>query len=196
LKLTQGWGNAQLSGVGHYVNNVAIPPLTPSDKTWGYAILGGLDFNIPGYAGADIKLQGVYAHDALAYSGLTSPGDFNYAGVAGENGVLGLDGDTLITATGGIADSDAYSVAGKIGIPLSATFSVTPEASYGSVTYSGGSPVKADAFVGGGVLEWVPVKNLVFDLDLLYINGSYTTAFPVKTSYDGFTGKLRIERDF
>jgi hypothetical protein len=190
LKLVQGWGVAQLSGVAHYVD---VPG---TSDTWGYAFLGGLTFQIPSYSGADIKLQGVYAHDALSYSGLTSPGDYNYAGVAGENGVLGLDGDTFVNFNGGVSDSSAYSVAAAIDIPLSATFKVTPEASYGSVTYSS-SPAKADAFVGGGVLEWVPVKNLVFDLDLLYINGSYTTDFPgVKTSYDGFTGKLRIERDF
>jgi hypothetical protein len=50
--------------------------------------------------------------------------------------------------------------------------------------------------VGGGVLEWVPVKNLVFDLDLLYIDGSFTNALAQKGDYSGFTGKLRIERDF
>jgi hypothetical protein len=59
-------------------------------------------------------------------------------------------------------------------------------------------------WVGGGVLEWVPVNNLVFDLDLLYETG--TQAAPVgwagvgpnawKSHFDGFNGKLRIERDF
>jgi hypothetical protein len=176
LKLTQGWGNVQLAALGHYVNDTATPGV-PGDSTWGYAVLGGLTFNIPSYAGADIKIQGVYAYDALAYSGLTSPGDFNYPGVPGENGVLGLDGDTYFNGVS-YSDSSAYSVAAAIDIPVSATFKITPEASYGSVTYSDG-PVKADAFVGGGVLEWVPVKNLVFDLDLLYINGSYTTIFPI-----------------
>jgi hypothetical protein len=201
LKLTQGWGNAQLSGVAHYVNDVATP-LIPSDRTWGYAILGGLMFNIPSYAGADIKLQGVYAHDAIGYSGLTSPGNFNYGPLpdyptGASQGLLGTFADSIVNTTGtGYDDSDAYSIAGAIDIPLSATFKVTPEASYGSVTYSGSNPIKADAFVGGGVLEWVPVKNLVFDLDLLYINGNYTDAFVVKTNYEGFTAKLRIERDF
>lgn len=200
LKLTQPWGNVQLSGVAHYVNNETFAP-EPSDKTWGYAFLGGLTFQIPSYSGADIKLQGVYAHDAIAYSGLTSPGDFNYSGPAGENGVLGLDGDTFFNFNGGFSDSSAYSIAAALDIPLSPTFKVTPEASYGSVTYSS-SPAKADAFVGGGVLEWVPVKNLVFDLDLLYIKGNFTTDTPAvdvaapKESYDGFTAKLRIERDF
>jgi hypothetical protein len=195
LKLTQGWGNVQLSGVAHDVSDIGY------GDTWGYAFLGGLTFAIPSYAGADIKLQGVYAHDAIEYSGLTSPGNFNYGPtidyVTGSSaGVLGTLTDTALSAGGAMDDSEAWSVAGAIDIPLSATFKVTPEASYGEVTYSGSNPIKSDAFVGGGVLEWVPVKNLVFDLDLLYINGSYTDIFALKQNYSGFSGKLRIERDF
>jgi hypothetical protein len=197
FKLTQAWGNAQLSGVAHDVDDGS----TGGPNTWGFGVLGGLTFNIPGYTGASLKLQGVYAYDAINYSGLTSPGDYNYNGV-GEAGVLGIPGDVLSsTATGG--NSSAWSVAGALTLPFSSSFSVTPEASYGSVTYGSGSGVKASAFVGGGVLEWVPVKNLVFDLDLLYINGSCTAGISncpgipfAKTNYDGFTGKLRIERDF
>jgi hypothetical protein len=186
FKLTQGWGNAQLSGVAHYVDPLGGP------TTWGYGILGGLTFSIPGYAGADFKIQGVYAHDALAYSGLTSPGDYNYSkGLGSDTGLLGLSGD--VSPAGG--DSSAWSVAAAVDLPITAQFKITPEASYGAVTYSG-EPTKASAFVGGGVLEFVPVKNLVFDLDLLYVNGAFTTFAGTKTNYDGFTGKLRIERDF
>jgi hypothetical protein len=184
FKLSQSWGGAQLSAVAHDGNNIG-------DDTWGYGVLGGLTFNIPGYSGAVLKLQGVYAYDALAYSGLGSPGDYNYSGFSGENGVLGLNGDKYLGA-----NSSAFSVAGALTLPLSAMFTVTPEASYGEVTYSDNIGVKASAFVGGGVLEWVPAKNLVFDLDLLYINGNYTPYAAAKTNYDGFTGKLRIERDF
>jgi hypothetical protein len=196
FKLTQGWGNAQLSGVAHDVNDSFGGG--PSDR-WGFGVLGGLTFNIPGMPGANFKLQGVYAYDALGYSGLTSPGDYNYTGCS-ECGVLGLNGD--ITTGGTIigANSSAWSVAAAATFPVSPSFSVTPEASYGSVTYDAGSGISASAFVGGGVLEWVPVHNLVFDLDLLYISGTYKNAsafVPIpKTNYDGFTGKLRIERDF
>jgi hypothetical protein len=198
LKLVQPWGNAQLSGLAHDVENDDLASATGGViSTWGYAVLGGLDFNIPSYAGADLKLQGVYAHDAIAYSGLTSPGDFNYdvAGFnTGENGVLGTFVDVLNDGFGDHSSS-AYSFAGTLNLPITPSFKITPEASYGAVTYSS-SPVKADAFVGGGVLEWVPVKNLVFDLDLLYINGNFTNIAAVKTNYDGFNAKLRIERDF
>ena len=190
LKLTQGWGNAQLSAVAHDVDTIG-------DSDWGYAVLGGLTFNIPGYAGADVKLQGVYAYDAFGYSGLTSPGGYNYGGEPEGSGVLYPDGGTdVIAVPGGFANSSAWSVAGILDLPITPQFKISPEASYGEVTYSAGSPVKASAFVGGGVLEWVPVKNLVFDLDLLYIDGSFTNALAQKGDYSGFTGKLRIERDF
>jgi hypothetical protein len=208
LKLTQGWGNAQLSAVAHDVDTLGVTFGTNNYDKYGFAVLGGLTFNIPGYAGADLKLQGVYAEDALAYSGLTSPGDYNYHNIAGENGVLlpvtGLGaGDVALNRTGtGYVDSSAWSVAGILDLPVAPQFKISPEASYGQVTYSNGSGLKADAFVGGGVLEWTPVKNLVFDLDLLYITGNvtnYSALSPTglaKTSYDGFTGKFRIERDF
>jgi hypothetical protein len=199
LKLSQPWGNAQLSGLAHDVENDGIVSAVNGNTidTWGFAVLGGLDFNIPGYAGADLKLQGVYAHDAIQYSGLTSPGDYNYSKPGfntGENGLLGTFTDVL-TDGFGEHDSSAYSVAGRLTLPITPSFSITPEASYGAVEYSN-SPVKASAFVGGGVLEWVPVKNLVFDLDLLYVNGNFTDFASVKTNYDGFNAKLRIERDF
>jgi hypothetical protein len=191
FKLTQGWGNAQLSGVAHYVDPAG------ASGTWGFGVLGGLTFAIPSYAGADFKIQGVYAHDAIAYSGMwTEVGDYNYKGLAAESGLLGIPGDTVITGAGATADSSAWSVAAAADFPVTAQFKITPEASYGDVTYSSGSTIKSSAFVGGGVLEFVPVKNLVFDLDLLYISGSFTDAFAVKTNYDGFNAKLRIERDF
>jgi hypothetical protein len=203
LKLTQGWGNAQLSGVAHDTSNTFPDGLggDTGNNTWGFAVLGGLTFNVPGYAGADVKLQGVYAHDAIAYSGLTSPGNYNYGSNVGylTTGVisptLGGWNDLIANGAGGFADSSAWSVAGAVDLPISAQFKVTPELSYGSVTYSGIAD-KADAFVGGGVLEWTPVHNLVFDLDLLYINGNVTTFAAAKTNYDGFNAKLRIERDF
>jgi hypothetical protein len=194
VKLTQAWGNAQISGVAH---DIEYPDTTggaggmPSVGTWGYAVLGGLTFNIPSMAGADVKLQGVYARDAWAYSGLTSFGGFNY----------GVDGgpysgtDVVAGADGLWHDTSVWSVAGNIDIPISATFKVTPEASYAEATLSGISGSE-DVFVGGGVLEWVPVKNLVFDVDLLYVTGNYNFGAVPKVDFDGFTGKLRIERDF
>jgi len=196
FKLTQGWGVAQLSGVAHDDNYV-----TGASDTWGFGVLGGLTFNIPGMAGGDFRLQGVYAYDAIRYSGLTSPGDYNYANNTGESGLEGPCGgfgfcDTLITPTGAVANSSAFSVAAAVDLPLSPAFKITPQFSYGTVTYDQGSGAKASAIVGGGVHEWTPVPKLVFDLDLLYSSGNFTDAFGVKGNYEGFNGKLRIERDF
>ena len=194
LKVSQAWGTAQLSGLAH--NSISNAATGNSEDEWGYALLGGLSFNIPGMAGANVKLQGAYAHDAAAYSGFAGIGDFNYAGALGEGGspLFLADyysiGNTVIHST-------AWSVAGGADIPVSPTFKISPELSYGSISYSN-SYASQQAFLGGGTLEWTPVKNLVFDLDLLYINGSYTATLgnATKTSFDGFNGKLRIERDF
>ena len=67
LAVSQGWGGAQLSAVAHDSRATTGVIL---GRPGASPILGGLKFNIPGMAGADLKLQGVYAHDALGYSGL------------------------------------------------------------------------------------------------------------------------------
>ena len=191
LAVKQGWGGAQLSAVAH--NSIAAGG---AQNEWGFGVLGGLTFNIPGMAGADVKLQGVYAYDAAGYSGMGSWGDYNFAGAAGEGGSPLARPDYYVIGNT-IDHSTAWSVAGIVDLPVSASFKISPEASYGSISYSN-SYASESAFVGGAVLEWTPVKNLVFDLDLLYVNGSYTGTLgnTTKTSFDGFTGKLRIERDF
>jgi len=199
LTVSQSWGSAQLSGVMHNSRGSTIGPAV-SEDIWGYGILGGVKFNIPGMPGADLKLQGAYAYNAPAYGGGNGVGDFNLAGQAGESGLPLFGADFIVGGAAGttIYNNTTWSVAGGLDLPVSPSFKVSPELSYGSTSYGGwGSQT---AFVGGGTLEWTPVKNLVFDLDLLYLTGSYKepgAAVPVaKTNFDGFNGKLRIERDF
>ena len=194
LAVKQSWGGAQLSGVAH--NSISNSTAGNAENEWGFGVLGGLTLNIPGMAGADVKLQGAYAYDAAQYSGMAGVGDYNLAGASGEGGLpLGLPDYYSIGST--INPSTAWSVAGGADLPVSATFKIMPEVSYGSISYSN-SYASQTAFVGGSTLEWTPVKNLVFDLDLLYVSGSYTATLgdTTKTSFDGFNAKLRIERDF
>ena len=192
LNLTdaQGWGKVQVSGVAHEVYYSA-----PSTDTWGFAVLGGALFNFPGMAGSDLKLQGVYARDAVDYTGLTSPGSYNWS-----NGMSsGLPVTGLYDTTAAGNQSSGWSAAAVLDFQVNPELKISPEVSYGSVTYS--NPAAAELkslndFVGGGTIAWTPVKALVFNLDLLYSNVNVQYAGSSSTNYDGFNAKLRIERDF
>jgi hypothetical protein len=218
LDVTQGWGSAKLAGVAHQVRQYALSPLgaEADTNTWGWGVIGGVSFNIPGLgAGADVKLQGEYLDGALQYSHLFSTGDYNFSGVS----YNGAAADAYYNAWSGSWEKPiVWGAAVQVDLPLGPTFKVVPEAAYehihiggtagngasgGLYGFSSVSP-NVGAWIGGGTLEWTPVKNLVFDLDLLYANmhedaptgwsGVGVNAW--KSTADGFNGKLRIERDF
>jgi hypothetical protein len=217
LDVTQGWGSAHLGGLLHQVrqSDGAYSPLVSTIDDWGWGVLGGVTFNIPGLgAGADVKLQAQYTDGAIGYTHLFSIGAFNLSGLTYD----GATSDAYYTATsattGKWTKPEAWGAAFQIDLPLGPTFKIVPEGSYGDIKlsntgnatigYSTLSP-EVDLFVGGATFEWTPVKNLVFDLDLLYANGhqdrpvgwaTVSGASAWKSNFDGFNGKLRIERDF
>jgi hypothetical protein len=216
LDVTQGWGSAHLGGVLHQVRQYdnggsSYGPGAATTDDWGWGVLGGVSFNIPSLgAGADIKLQGQYTEGAIGYTHLFSINSYNFSGLTYD----GATSDAYYNTAGGWTKPTAWGVATQIDLPLGPTFKVVPEASYGEIRLSTGPAVggvystlspQVDIFVGGATFEWVPVKNLVFDLDLLYASGhqdaptgwaTVSGASAWKSNFDGFNGKLRIERDF
>ena len=57
LDVAQGWGTAHLAGVAHYVNMIDV--LGNSMDNWGWAIDGGLKFNLPTIGAGDVfEIQG------------------------------------------------------------------------------------------------------------------------------------------
>ncbi len=212
LDVKQGWGNAHLAGVAHNVNQDSSgypfsgTASSPSIDQWGWGVIGGVTVNLPMLgAGSDVKVQGVWTQEAIEYSGLTSPG-FNGNTFNG-NGVGVLLGDVYDGANG-FSKPTAWSLAGAVDIAVGPTLVVSPELSYGQVTWSN-TPYYISANVeqweGGVTTVWTPVKNLSFALDLLY--GSTHQATPGswahdslapawKSNSDGFNGRLTIARQF
>jgi hypothetical protein len=233
LDVTQGWGSAHLGGLLHQVrqSDGAYDPTVSTVNDWGWGVLGGVSFNLPMLgAGADIKLQAQYTDGAIGYTHLFGIGAFNLSGTT-------YDGATSDAYYNSVTDTwtkpTAWGAAFQIDLPLGPTFKIVPEGSYGEIRLSTSSATagyvagtssgyfsslspQVDLFVGGATFEWTPVKNLVFDLDLLYADGHQnaptgwgyyrasgtglvtadTTTNAWKTNFDGFNGKLRIERDF
>jgi len=207
LDVKQGWGAAHLAGVAHDVRLAGSA--TSSIDQWGWGVIGGLTFNLPTLgAGDDVRFQGAWTKEAPQYSGLFSPG---YTGnTMNGNGVGVLVGDAAYLGGTNWSIPTAWSVAAMADINAGPTLKFQPVISYGEITWSNSPTLFSSKYTmwdGGLVSTWTPVKNLSFELDLLY--GSGTQSMPSgwtaantsttagwKSSSDGFNGRLLIYRSF
>jgi hypothetical protein len=130
LRIDQSWGSAQLSAAAHEVRAVnvtgvtaagdffvGIPGTAPAgltgldspDSEWGYAIQGGVKFNLPMIAAGDqLWLQAAYGSGATGY---THVDDFT----AARAGTIRVATPEAIInpVTGDIEKTDSWSVSGK-----------------------------------------------------------------------------------
>jgi hypothetical protein len=211
LDVVQGWGKAHLAAVAHNVRleSAGFSGTVDSD-VWGYGVIGGVQFNLTSMGANDnIALQGSWTHDAMAYSGLTG------AGVNNNNqGGLFILSDEYFNpfANGGAgawAVPTAWDAAAVLTYYISPQFEIRPLITYGEVDYGSNASFdlsqKLTSWLGGGVIDWIPVTNLDFSLDLLYQTVHQSSpVFAVsspgginfKNDYNDFSGRLRIERDF
>ena len=209
LDLAQGWGGAHLAGVAHYVDQTSLLDGT-TINTWGWAIDGGVKFNLPTLgAGDNVQLQAEYTQNAIWYSGVSDA-------MWGENGAVNGNGiampvtDAFSNGDGTWATPDAFSITALGEFHLGPTFSIDPEISYLNITWSGISTglisANQNSWLGGAVFHWDPVAHLDFNLELLYQNthqsapGAYSAAanggLAWKANTDGLEGRLIIARDF
>jgi hypothetical protein len=72
LRVDQGWGAAQISGVLHHVGvQETVDALGAKQDTWGWGINGGVKFNLPTWGpGDNFQAQATYTENAMWYSGL------------------------------------------------------------------------------------------------------------------------------
>src|SRR5579863_6122379 len=214
LRVDQGWGSAQLSGVAHSVAvTETVDGLGARQNTWGWGINGGVKFNLPSFGPGDyIQAQATYTENAMWYSGLPD-GMWGEMGQVGGNGIAMSGADTYyyINAAGaGVwATPQAWSSSATAEHHFSPVFSFDPEASYGEIHWSstGGTlSQNAQSWLVGGVFHWDPVPHIDFELELLYQSTQnsapslYSAAANggvgwVGTS-DGFAGRFQVTRDF
>jgi hypothetical protein len=221
LKVSQGWGSAQVSGVAHYLTVTCVADLDgalcPGDvggssvvKRWGWGVDAGVSFNLPQFgAGDEITLTGVYTENAAWYSGLPD-------GMWGENGQVNGNGkqmalaDIYFNPDGlGVARPDIWSVAGEVTHHFSPEFSGSLEGAYGQVRWTGtdlSSVVSnSNTWLAGVVAHWDPVKNLDFEFELLYQYANTQTPngfIPGATNPtwqrvgDGFAARFEVTRSW
>jgi hypothetical protein len=190
LDLAQGWGGAHLAGVAHNVYVTDASPGAFVQDTWGWAIDGGLKFNLPTLgAGDDIQLQAQWSKNAVWYSGI-GDGMWGELGKVNGNGIAMPYADTFSNGNGTWAAPTAWGVTALGEFHLGPTFAIDPEVSYAQLTWSGlgglstgALSTNSQSWIVGPVFHWDPVAHLDFNLELLYQNthqsepGTFTTFF-------------------
>ncbi|MCK7612499.1 porin [Roseibium sediminicola] len=149
LGVSQGWGNAQLSGALHQVYpNTANNRANGGEDELGWAVGGGASINLPfANSGSNVFFQGFYADGALAY--ITT-----YDGVADYNG-----GDT----------STGYSLSAGAYIQATQTVGLAIDGSYADIDAAAGLNDVTRYAIDGSV-QWSPVSGFVMGADVGYAN--------------------------
>jgi len=149
LGVSQGWGNAQLSGALHQVYpDVANNRANGGEDELGWAVGGGASINLPfANSGSNVFFQGFYADGALAY--ITT-----YDGVADYNG-----GDT----------STGYSLSAGAYIQATQTVGLAVDGSYADIDAAAGLNDVTRYAIDGSV-QWSPVSGFVMGADVGYAN--------------------------
>ena len=219
LSLSQSWGNARLAVALHdlrtnsLVSNAAGALVRPTSQV-GWAVLGGVEFNLPQLgSGSSIWLQGTYSDGANNYAahggGAFNGRQLNFTPAnAYINGVTGSMGTTKIW-----------------GVSAGLTHNWTPQwrsqlqANYQQVRLPGWAQIQAvggvlpahnassqgyDLWAIGHTLTWTPVSGLAFMGEVQYaqaqakqrafVNNNAVVA-PRRTS-DIWSATLRIQRSF
>ena len=90
LKVVQGWGSAQVSGVAHYVDVTGFNGLEQQNGGWG--VDAGVSFNLPTFgAGDKFLVTGAWTQNAAWYSGLPDA-------MCGEHGAVNGNGQQMALA--------------------------------------------------------------------------------------------------
>jgi len=212
LDVHQGWGTAHLSGVAHNVraNSGVTAAVASTLDRWGFAIDAGVQFNIPSLPGSSIGVTGAWSKSATWYSGLPD-------GMWGENGAVNGNGQAMALADAfyngtpgtGWATPTAWSITGYGQFQVSAPLTLGLEASYGQNSWSGTTAgtllYNSKSFIVGGVANYTPVKNLVFEFELLYQSttnsqpAGFVSSAAVPTwqgSANGFAARFEVTRNF
>ncbi len=207
IDLVQGWGGAHLAVVAHNVNMEDGAGYTLN--TWGWAIDGGVKFNLPSIgAGDNIQVQGAWSENAVWYSGMPDAMNGELGQVNG-NGVVIPFADAYSNWAGRWATPTAWSIGATGEFHFGPTFFIAPEIAYGQLTWSNGGwgaiSDNVQSWQGGAVFHWDPVAHLDFALELLYqgTTQSRPTAYSTSTlvtpwqgDTNGGVARLMVTRDF
>jgi hypothetical protein len=214
LRVDQSWGSAQLSGVIHQLRSMsAFNGGTISyDTDYGYAIQGGITFNLDMIAKGDQwMIEAAYGDGATEFVGF-SPSPYNAkAGLGlfkGYNGAVVDLADAYVTSTG-IQTVKSWSIRSDFRHFWTPSLRSTLFGGYAGYDQPlPNSSVMTDfsTWQVGFNTTWSPVKNLDLGLEVVYtkidpknagvtLAGS-TGAYYVQDEVGIWAGMLRVQRNF
>ena len=179
LKVVQSWGSAQISGVGHYVDVTGFNGLEQRVEGWG--VDAGVSFNLPTFgAGDKFLVTGTYTQNAAWYSGFPDA-MFGELGAVSGNGQQMAIADTYENPSGNsFARPDMWTVSAEFDHHFSPQFVGSIEGSYGQVRWQNtdfSSVVSnSNSWLVGVVAHWIPVTNLDFEFETLYMESQTSNA--------------------
>jgi hypothetical protein len=205
IRVKQGWGEAQLSGVAVYINPKKgfVDPLTGNaggDNEWGWGVQAGVKLNLQTAETSDAK--GDYVWGQAAYN---DGAGFSYAGVGDQNfgsgrtqNIANFNPARDYLLIGGETEKTRIFNA-NLGVLhyWSPQWRSALAATFIDVNYRG---VDADWRTGAviGNLIWSPVKKLDIGAELSYVNNmrKSNVAYSGTSEDDSFVGRIRVQRDF
>ena len=209
LKVVQGWGSAQVSGVAHEVDVTGFNGLLQRKE--GFGIDAGVSFNLPTFgAGDKFLVTGAWTQNAVWFSGLPDAMNGELGMVSGNGQQMAL-ADTYENPSGNsFATPQAWSVSAEFDHHFTPEITGSLEGSYGQVNWSGTDATSvvsnSTSWLVGVVGHWDPVKNLDFEIEVLYQQSQTQTpngfiATPgTNQSFqglgDGFEGRFEVTRNW
>jgi len=200
IRVDQGWGSAQLSGVVQQLNTSVLNDLGGRiDTEYGYAIQAGVKFNLPMLAAGDaLWLQAAYADGAVGRLGLGATTAF--AGLTG----TAVDGAIV---DGNIKRTKGWGVTAALLHYWTPSVRQAVFGNYTAVDYSGRVSTAYGALddfkiwtVGTNVI-WSPVSAFDIGVEVLYqkLDPKGRVVLPTgvsKSSVDIWEARIRFQRDF
>jgi hypothetical protein len=206
LRVKQGWGEAQLSGVLHRINpKKAYPdplfggqPGAGGDNEWGWGVQGGVKFNLATANTSDHKGDFIWGQ-----AGYVDGAGLSYVGIGDQNQGSGttesLTGyepsyDYLLR-NGNTERTRAFNANLGVLHYWSPKWRSALQGTYINVDYR---KVDADwkAWSVATNLIWTPVKKLDIGAELVYMKVNRSNFSNNTFDNDNFTGRLRVQRDF
>jgi hypothetical protein len=209
LKVAQGWGSAQVSGVAHEVDVTGFNGLTQRKEGFGFD--GGVSINVPQFGAGDlVLLTGAWTRNAIWYSGIPDAMD-GEDGMTNGNGQQMAIADTYENPSGASwATPTAWSISAEAVHHFSPEFTLSAEGSYGQVHWTGTDATSvvsnSHSWLVGLIANWDPVKNLDFQFEAMYQQSQTNTpnGFVVAPGTneswqgrgDGFEGRFEVTRSW
>ena len=202
VRIRQGWGEAQLSGVAHRIEP-RDSLFANADAEWGWGVQGGLKVNLPTANTSDQKGDLVWAQAAY-----TNGAGVSYNGFTDDNIGSGQT-QNIVNNFQPILDFAVVSDDIKKTRTLSANLGVlhywstqwrsSLAGSYAQMKFDRG--VAAGDWKAGTLtanLVWSPVKKLDIGGEVVYVKNfkKADVGYIGPKDDDAFIGRLRVQRDF